>query len=212
MTPRSARGATPRPVIRGPQGGKHTDNPVLNSEEEARAEKAFHRVDKMRQGEVDVSEFLGMCESMELPMDPGLVNEWVGGRDKGQGLKMDDFKILYAKVLAAQSPAVRQVHNGCDMVRLSQVNSSEAYMRKAYDRYARNGKLAVEQLSEVFQYLRFPDHHGDGFDRFVGEWVVLAGKEWTDSVNFHEFASSINLLVDFCDKQRGPDFISPCTR
>merc|ERR1719478_541326 len=137
-------------------------------------------------------------------MDPDIGNEWMGARNEAKGLNIDDFKGLYARVLAAQSPAVRQVHNGAEPVRLPELRDTEAYMRAAYKRYAGAGQLSVDRLPEVYQYLRFPDHHGDGFDRFVGEWLNLAGKEETGSINFHEFVVSVNLLIEFCERQRGP--------
>lgn len=208
FTPRSLGGATPRPVIRGPPGGKQEDF-MLTREEEARAEKAFKRHDKMGAGEVDMLEFFAICESLDMPVDVDVANEFIGSRSEAKGLNVDDFKALYGRVLSAQSPAVRKI-SGQEAVRLPELASTEATMRVAFKRYAGpSGKLPVDSLPQVFQYLRFPDHHGDGFDRFVGEWLVLAGKDESGSLNFHEFAGSVNLLIDFCEKKRGASSARP---
>lgn len=216
MTPRSARGMTPRPVVRGPQGGKQPEASAiyLTPEEDARAEKAFVRHDRMKVGEVDILKFAMICEDLDLPVDPQLADEWIGGRSEAKALNMDEFKGLYARILSAQSPAVRQVHTGSDgqTVRLPELVSTEVTMRGAFKRYAgSSGQLAVDTLAHVFQYLRFPDHHGDGFDRFVGEWLVLTGKEESGSLNFHEFVASVNLLIDFCGNQPQPAQTAPGT-
>lgn len=204
LTPRSLGGATPRPVVRGPAGGRQDGNTMLSPEEESRAEKAFRRHDQMGMGEVDMNDFFALCESLDLPVDVDVASEWIGGRSEAKGLNLDDFKSLYGRVLAAQSPAVRKI-NGQESARLPELSSTEANMRVAFRRYAGPaGKLDVDVLPQVFQYLRFPDHHGDGFDRFVGECLLLAGKDESSSLNFHEFAASVNLLIDFCEKQRGP--------
>jgi len=207
-TPRSAGAmTTPRPVVRGPQGGRQSDNAsgsiFLTPEEESRAERAFKRHDKMQQGEVDMMDFFVICENLSLPVNPDVASDWIGARNEAKGLTLDDFKGLYARVLAAQSPAVRQVHNGSEPVRLRELTSTEAGMRAAFRKYAVGQQLPVDNLAQVFQFLNFPDHHGDSFDRFVGEWLVLSEKEESGSLNFHEFVVSVNLLIEFCEKQTG---------
>lgn len=202
MTPRSVGGMTPRPVVRG---SSSEAGPVgLSEQEGARAERAFRRHDKMQVGEVDTMDFFTICESLDLTIAPDVAADWIGNRQEGQGMNMEEFKQIYARVLAAQSPAVRQVHSSAEpvTVRLDGLTSTEAHMRAAFSRHAPTGQLPVDNLSTVFQYLRFPDHHGDGFDRFVGEWLLLANKDETGSLNFHEFAASVNLLIDFCESQR----------
>jgi hypothetical protein len=162
----------------------------------------------MQVGEVDMGDFFKICESIDLPVDPSVASEWIGGRNEAKGMNLDDFKTLYARVLAAQSPAVRKVHSSSEPIRLAELVSTEAHMRAAFKKYATKGRLSVEDLPTVFQYLRFPDHHGDGFDRFVVEWLVLVEKEETGFLNFHEFAASVNLLIKLCESLREPPILS----
>lgn len=197
MTPRTAQpGLTPRPVIRGPQGP--AVGLILGPEEEARCERIFVRHDKSRTGEVDLQEFNAMCEELELPLDQSVARSWLRGRGEGSGLNLQDFKELYAQILAAQSPAVRTVASRKPL-RLRELLGSEAHMRSVFNRHANEeGLLAVGELPDLLQFLGFPDIYGDRFDRFVGEWADLHGKD--DTVNFHDFISCINLLVEFCER------------
>eukprot|EP00927_Polykrikos_kofoidii_P037344 TRINITY_DN31495_c0_g2_i1.p1 TRINITY_DN31495_c0_g2~~TRINITY_DN31495_c0_g2_i1.p1 ORF type:complete len:238 (-),score=44.79 TRINITY_DN31495_c0_g2_i1:142-855(-) len=196
MTPRTLQpGVTPRPVVRGPQGV--LADPVLGNEEEVRVERVFASHDKSKTGEVDLIEFHAMCEKLELPLDRAVAEDWLHGHDEGSGLTLEDFKHLYGKILAAQSPAVRTVASRKPL-RLHEYLAAESHMRQAFDRHAEEGLISVDNLPEVLQFLGFPDVYGDKFDRFVGEWVELHGK--SDEVNFHEFINCVNLLVEFCER------------
>lgn len=203
MTPRTGneqKGMTPRPVVRGPQGsgGKAADR-ELGPDEEARVEKIFFRYDRHNAGEVDMAEFYGMCASLDLPLDQAVARDWLAGRCQGTGLTVMDVKALYAKILAAQSPAVRTV--ACrKAVRLRDILGAESGMRAAFQKYAKEGLISVDSVSEVLVSLGFPDVYGDTFDRFVSEWAEMRTNN--GPVNFHDFVNCVNLLVEFSERQQ----------
>lgn len=204
MTPRppSTRGgATPRPVVRGPQTSASGTTSNLTQEEDDRATRVFNKVNKSGFGEVDFVDFRTMCELLDLPIDAAVEKQWLAGRSEATGINLEEFKQIYGRILAAQTPAVRKVI-GTGRLNGLELRGTEVTMRTAFNRYAMDGSLAKEDLPEVFQFLKFPDHHGDLFDRFVTEWLTVEGKDDDGTVNFHEFVNGYNLLVDFCERQR----------
>lgn len=197
----SATNATPRPIVRGPQQGVATSLAQLSPEESQLVERAFNKHDKTKSGEVDTFEFYAMCETLELSVERDVAQKWLMGRNEAKGFSLDDFKQLYGRILAAQTPVVRTL-SARTPVRYQEVTSTEESMRAAFNRFAACGSLSEDGLRQVLTALCFPDIHGDGFDRFVGEWLGLQGKADMDAINFHEFVACINLLITFCDNQR----------
>lgn len=196
----TAAGETPKPLVRGPQQAVPSSATILKSDEEARCEKAFNKHDKMKTGEIDLVEFYAMCESLQLPLQIEVAQEWLAGRSEAKGLTLEDFKLLYGQILAAQTPAVRKV-TGNGNLGLGEMVGTESAMRAAFQSGARNGALSTDGLRGVLRSLGFPDRHGDGFDRFVGEWLIQEDKEETGTLNFHEFVSCVNFLIDFCKQE-----------
>mmetsp|Transcript_2044 Transcript_2044/g.4934 ORF Transcript_2044/g.4934 Transcript_2044/m.4934 type:complete len:240 (+) Transcript_2044:91-810(+) len=196
MTPRrESRGLSPRPVIRGPQG---SSSEPMTSEVEAKIEKAFLRYDTAKTGEVDMMVFEQLCADLELPMDHHIARRWLAGRSEGSGLSLKDVKQLYGRILAAQSPAVRTMASHKPL-RLKEACGTESQMRAAFKRYAVDGFMTLDDLAGALMYLGFPDTYCDKFDRFVGDWAALRGKD--SNVDFHDFVNCVNLLVDFCERQ-----------
>jgi len=198
---------TPRAVIRGPLGGNPENaqpSVALTQAEEARVEGVFLKHDSLKKGEIDVSNFYPMCEEMELPLDYSIAQEWLQGRSQAKGLAMEDFKQLYGRILSAQGPAVRAVASG-KALRLTDVARTETEMRAAFEKSAAggHGQVSFLALPKILRRMNFPDHHGDGFDRFVTEWADLEGIQGIQgTVNFHQFVNCVNLLVDFCEQHQ----------
>lgn len=204
ITPRSKltpRGTTPRPVVRGPGPTKKVagEKPVCSPEESQMAEKIFAKYDVAGIGEVDIKAFTEMCSDVDLPVDPVMAREWLAEVKNKRGLFLADFKDIYARILAAQTPAVRSSALGRP-IGLPALLATESHSREAFKRFAPEGLLAVEMLPHVLRTLGFTDIHGDGFDRYVGEWMILEKKSDKAMINFHDFVSCTNLLVDFIEK------------
>lgn len=146
--------------------------------------------------------FLLICKSLDIHFDNGVAQEWLSERPPDKGFSLQDFKDLYGQILAAQGPGVRQamgnVHlRGKDMVK------TEDQMRTAFKRFSVDGFVSIDGLRQVLSSLSYPDMDGDIFDRFSTEFFEISGKDThTDSINFHEFAQCVNLLVDVCEKRR----------
>mmetsp|Transcript_41394 Transcript_41394/g.88204 ORF Transcript_41394/g.88204 Transcript_41394/m.88204 type:complete len:247 (-) Transcript_41394:74-814(-) len=209
LTPRSTQGAvvaSPRPVIRGPQAGAFKEDPVLSAAEEHLANQAFASVDISGAGEVDVESIYTMCGFLNLPLDKDVAKMWLANRSQAKhGLSLDEFKQILARILAGQMPSVR-LGMSQKPIRLRDAMLTETTMRKAFGRYKlpRVTTISAEGLRGALKYLSFPDYHGDEFERFVGEWLALEGKEDTAALDFQDFVSCINLLVDFCDRLAEP--------
>jgi len=188
---------TPTPVVRGPQQSVPATMEALTPDEEKRAEKAFNKHDKAKTGEVDLIEFYKICDTLEIPVEHDIAKEWLTGKSESKGLRIDDFKELYGRILAAQTPAVRKI---CAQVppKLSEVNGTESHMRAAFNACANGGLLNSDGLREVLKNQSFPDYYGDGFEHFVYEWLRLVNKDDNSAVNFHEFAECVNFLIEFC--------------
>jgi hypothetical protein len=172
----------------------------LTEKEDKRVDATFMKYDSLKMGEIDLSKFNSMCEEMELPLDFQIAQEWLGGRNKEKGIKLEEFKQLYGKILSAQGPAVRAAASGKEL-RFPLVRSSEAEMRGIFAKMAVGGQISIRTLCTALQLLNFPDHYGDGFDRFVTEWATLEGCV-KGPVDYHGFVSCVNLLVDFCEQER----------
>mmetsp|Transcript_56779 Transcript_56779/g.122735 ORF Transcript_56779/g.122735 Transcript_56779/m.122735 type:complete len:241 (-) Transcript_56779:86-808(-) len=204
-SPRAAIGvaSSPRPIVRGPLGGSAKEATLTNEENE-RAEKAFSRHDHSQSGEVDLGVFYEICKSLELPIAKGVAKEWLAGKSEARGLMLEDFKQLYAKILAAQTPAVRAAA-GRKPIGLPEMAGTEAQMRTAFNKYARAGKLSTDGLQKLLVHLNFPDIHGDRFDRFLEEFLELCSKEEPCTHSFHEFITCVNLLIEFCESREGQE-------
>lgn len=193
-------------MVRGPQSNIPKEATELTPDERKRAENTFTKMDKTKTGEIDISEFCNLCKSLGLPLDLLIEAKWLKGKTEAKGLTQEDFVALYGRILAAQTPAVRQTagrdsHGNQRPCSLMHMRGTEGQMRAAFDKYAgESGVLRKSQLCELFQELCFPDHNGDDFEQFVDEWFVTFGKD-TETVDFHEFVSAINSLVAFCETQ-----------
>eukprot|EP00746_Dinoflagellata_sp_MGD_P002398 gnl/MRDRNA2_/MRDRNA2_104652_c0_seq1.p1 gnl/MRDRNA2_/MRDRNA2_104652_c0~~gnl/MRDRNA2_/MRDRNA2_104652_c0_seq1.p1 ORF type:complete len:215 (+),score=46.71 gnl/MRDRNA2_/MRDRNA2_104652_c0_seq1:76-720(+) len=185
-------------VVRGPQSNVPKESAELTPDEARRAERTFQKHDKTKSGEIDVSEFHNLCKSLDLPLDFLIESKWLKGKSEAKGLTLEDFVALYGRILAAQTPAVRQTA-GNKPCSLMHMRGTETQMRAAFDKYAgETSVLTKDQLRELFAELCFPDHNGDGFEQYVDEWFASFGKD-DETVDFHEFVSAINSLVTFCE-------------
>lgn len=203
MTPRTmtaGNALTPRPVVRGPQGGMNASD-ELSQEHDLRAEKVFSMFDRMRTGEIDMMFFDAMLEALELPVEPCVAKEWLRGRNECNGLTLADFKQLYCRILSVQSPAVKTVI-GRKRLGLKDVQSTEGHLRQAFKRYATDDAIDLDILSDAIASMSFPDYYGDRFDRFVSEWDALRveARCGCSRVSYHEFVECVNMLVEFCDR------------
>eukprot|EP00440_Ansanella_granifera_P015837 gb/GFBE01017203.1/.p1 GENE.gb/GFBE01017203.1/~~gb/GFBE01017203.1/.p1 ORF type:complete len:272 (+),score=50.93 gb/GFBE01017203.1/:1-816(+) len=190
---------TPRPVVRGPKATSERGKELSEEEENAFA-RAFDKFDKHRCGKLELHSFHEMCESLDLHLDAKVAKEWLGDLNQVDGLAMEDVKEIYCGIMSAQTPAVRKSAAGKALC-LSDMRATEDYMRKAFSQWAPKGTLGPDQLRELLVSLGFPDVHGDSFDRFVCEWLLLAGKpEAADEppLTVHDFISCVNLLVELC--------------
>lgn len=206
MTPRTeasvVSGITPRPVMRGPQTNSNK-TATLAPEEENRIEAAFRLHDTAKTGEVDLSVFYGMCKTLELCLSEDVAAEWLAGRNESTGLTLEDFRALYTRILAAQTPGVRQAL-GHGPLTLREVVGTEKNVRSAFERATNGGThLLADRTGTVLYALGLPDYYGDGFDRFVTEWLAIENKSPQSEINFHEFVSCANLVIDFAERKGG---------
>lgn len=202
LTPRlvAVPGQAPPPVVRGPQAGLSRETMVLSPEEERRVEQAFKQHDVHGAGEVDIFTFSALCKTLELPVDRGVASEWLSEQGEVAGLSLPELKRIYGQMLAAQTPAVRRAVVGGN-VTLKELAGTEQSMRQAFVKFAPQGSLSTDGMRDLLHSLGFPDVHGDKFDRFVDEWMVLEGKSGCEAFSFHDFVSCVNLLVDFAENQ-----------
>merc|ERR1712150_244520 len=156
-----------RPVVRGPQA--HLSATELAPEEQKRADAIFKQHDKTKSGEVDQFAFYRMCEALDVPLDSAVARAWLSGRSADEGVTIDDFKCLYARILAAQTPAVRQAMSAGPLD-YAAMRRTEGQMRAAFNKHAvPDGGLSMPCLRDVLLYLSYPDNNGDKFDRVVGD-------------------------------------------
>ncbi|CAE8694523.1 unnamed protein product, partial [Polarella glacialis] len=198
------RPLTPRPVIRGPVKGVLPHSQDLDELEKETAERAFQEQDLYETGKLELSSVHRMCARLDLHVDQNVVKTWLEGLSEAEGITLDDFKEVYKGILAAQTPAVRKSAAGKSLC-LEDLRETEDYMRKAFNRHASScGTVSTDHLRELLQYLSFPDVHGDGYDRFVSEWLLLSGKEESPELQLtvHDFISCVNLLVDVCQRHQ----------
>lgn len=187
-------------VVRGPQSVT-LGSADLSPEETERAERIFKKYDTAKCGEIDLEKFREMCGSLDLPLARHVEHSWLAGKSEAKGLTLEDFKQLYGKILSSQTPAVRQA---CarQKLGLAQIHGTESHMRAAFDRHAEGAaKIGSDSFGAALADLGFPDHHGDGFERFADEWFQICGKSVGDTLNFHEFVGGVNLLIHFCQLQ-----------
>eukprot|EP00913_Durusdinium_trenchii_P028165 g26408.t1 len=157
-------------------------------------DKAFRKFDKFNSGKLEIHSFFSLCHSLDLHLNAKLAREWLGHLNQVDGLTLDQVKSICASILAAQTPAVRSCTAG-KVLTLSELQASEEF--------APRGTLVPATLRELLRSLDFPDVHCDHFDRYVGEWLVIAGKEEEEPViNVHDFISCVNLLVDVCQRHQ----------
>eukprot|EP00437_Effrenium_voratum_P038160 CAMPEP_0181483888 /NCGR_PEP_ID=MMETSP1110-20121109/45677_1 /TAXON_ID=174948 /ORGANISM="Symbiodinium sp., Strain CCMP421" /LENGTH=261 /DNA_ID=CAMNT_0023609661 /DNA_START=32 /DNA_END=817 /DNA_ORIENTATION=+ len=200
-TPRSGPGSkpsTPRPVIRGSRAQMATYKDLTPHEEKA-VVAAFHKLDTHKSGKLEVHSFFQLCQSLDIHLNSRLAREWLGSLNQVDGLSLDQVKSICARILAAQTPAVRACAAGRALA-LSDLQASEEYMRSAFRRFAPKGTVSPDGLRQLLKALDFPDVHSDAFDRYVSEWLLIAGKsqEEETSISVHDFISCVNLLVDLC--------------
>jgi len=173
---------------------------MLSEAEEQAFEVAFEKFDKHRCGKLELHSFHELCHSLDLHLDISTAQSWLGKLAEVDGLTLEEVKLIGSGILAGQTPAVRKSAAG-QSLGLSDLRATESYMRGAFQQHAADGSITVDALRELFRFLAFPDIYGDGFDRFVGEWLLLAGKPAADEeplLNVHDFISCVNLLVDVC--------------
>eukprot|EP00933_Yihiella_yeosuensis_P048855 TRINITY_DN4527_c0_g3_i1.p1 TRINITY_DN4527_c0_g3~~TRINITY_DN4527_c0_g3_i1.p1 ORF type:complete len:279 (-),score=49.49 TRINITY_DN4527_c0_g3_i1:168-1004(-) len=209
LTPRATssqgqRATTPRPVVRGPQ--KETLNGSglgTRAEDETLAQQIFEKFDKEGTGKLEIHAFYDMLTALDLHVESGIAKQWLGDLSDAEGLTREEFSGILGAILSAQTPAVRKAIAGRKLA-LLELQGTESMMRASFERYATAGTMTTKQLTTLLQYLGYPDIYGDGYDRFVGEWLLLTGRVDDDNVkiNFHEFTSCINLLVDVCRKHQ----------
>jgi len=167
--------------------------------EEKAVVAAFRNLDKYGSGKLEVHSFFQICQSLDLHLNARLAREWLGNLNQVDGVTLDQVKTICARILSAQTPAVRTTTAGRPLA-LSDLQASEEYMRAAFRRFAPKGAIQPAGLRDLLRFLDFPDVHCDNFDRFVTEWLILAEKpiESEPTINVHEFISCVNLLVDLC--------------
>ncbi|CAJ1461571.1 unnamed protein product [Effrenium voratum] len=192
--------ATPRPVMRGPRAQAGTWK-ELTPQEEKTIDAAFKKFDKYHSGKLEIHSFFDMCRSLDLHLNAKVAREWLGQLNKVDGLTLDQVKSICTSILAAQTPAVRSCTAG-KALGLFDLQASEEYMRAAFKKFAPKGTVSAEGLRELLRSLDFPDVHCDHFDRYVGEWLLIVGKDDEAPINVHEFISCVNLLVDVCQRHQ----------
>lgn len=200
----SSKPMTPRPVVRGPPQDVEERLLVkeLSKEEEDALMQAFKRHDKHDCGKLELHSFHELCHSLDLHLDAHVARNWLGDLNQvaEDGFTIEDVKGVYQGMLSAQTPAVRKSAGGHEL-KLTDLRATEDYMRGAFKKFAPGGTVGPDGLRNLLKSLGFPDVHGDLFDRFVGEWLLLAGKPDADQeppLNVHDFISCVNLLVDLC--------------
>jgi len=200
----SSKPTTPRPVVRGPPQDEEERLLVqeLSPEEEDALMTAFVKHDKHKCGKLELHSFHELCHSLDLHLDTFVARNWLGDLNQvaEDGFTIEDVKGVYQGMLAAQTPAVRKT-NGGKMLKLADLRATEEYMRAAFKKSAPTGTVGPDGLRDLLVSMGFPDIHGDQFDRFVGEWLLLAGKPDADQeppLNVHDFISCVNLLVELC--------------
>ncbi|CAE7356192.1 unnamed protein product [Symbiodinium natans] len=198
-TPRGpgSKPSTPRPVIRGSRAQMASYKDLTPWEEKAIV-AAFQKFDKHKSGKLEVHSFFQLCQSLDLHLNSRLAQEWLGSLNQVDGLGLDQVKNICARILAAQTPAVRACAAGKALA-LPDLQASEEYMRSAFRRFAPKGVVGPEGLRQLLKALDFPDVHCDSFDRYVSEWLLIAGKlEEEPTINVHDFIACVNLLVELC--------------